>query len=95
MSGVLYKLSAHWKLERIVVQRFAAIWFHDYGCAELKPGFEVSGDRVRLDDVDHVFLQSPWLQRMGGGFRAELRGFAGFAVKDAVVSGEATLFYDR
>src|SRR6266404_6620391 len=48
-------LSAHRKFERIIVQRFAAVWFHDHGSAELKAGFKVARDRIGLDHMHHVF----------------------------------------
>jgi hypothetical protein len=52
------------------MQRLASIRFHDHCGTELEPGFEVFGDRIRLDDMDHVFFERPCLQRVGGRFRA-------------------------
>ena len=45
--------------------------------------------------MHHVFLQRPFFQRMRCGTCSQLGALAGFAVKDAVVSGEAVLFDDR
>src|SRR5574341_1769211 len=87
-------LPAHRKRERIVVQRLAAAGFDDDRGAELEAGFEVFGDRIGLDYVDHVFLQGPRLDRMGGAAGAKLRRFSGFAMEDAVVTGEAVVFDD-
>ena len=88
-------LPAHRKLERIVVQRLAAAGLDDDRGAELKPGFEVFGDWIRLDHVHHIFLQGPRFHGMSGATRAELGGFSRFAVEDAVIAGKAVVFDDR
>ena len=77
------------------MQRFTAVRFDDHCGAELQAGFEVLGDWIRLDYVDHIFLQNPWFERMSCGSGAELRRFAGLAVEDAVVRSESALFDHR
>ena len=77
------------------MQRLAAARFHDDRGAELKSGCEIFRSRIGLDDVHHVFLQRPGFERMRGRLCAELRRFAGFAVKDAVVGSKAAFFDDR
>src|SRR5690242_9995562 len=94
---VLYakESAAHRKFERIVVQWLAAAWFYHNRGAKLKSGGEIFGDWIGLDDVNHIFLERPRLQRMGRGLRAELGRFSGFAVKHAVVGSEAAVLDDR
>ena len=86
---------AHGKLEWIIVQRLAAAGFHNHRSAELQAGLEVARDRIGLNGVDHVFSQGPRLQRVRRAARAQLRCFPGFAMKDAIVSGEAVFLYHR
>lgn len=86
---------AHRKLEGIIVQWLAAARLHHHCGAKLQSGFEIFGDWVGLDDVNHVFFERPFLQRMHGGFRTELWGLAGFAVENAVVASEAVIFDGR
>ena len=76
------------------MQRFTAVRFNDNRGAELQAGFEIAGDRVGLDDVDHVFDQCPWLYRVRGRTGAELGRFSCFAMEDTVVGGEAVVFDD-
>ena len=77
------------------MQRFSAVLCHEDRGAELQAGAEILGYRVRLYHMHHVFLQRPFFQRMRRGTCSQLGALAGFAVKDAVVSGEAVLFDDR
>src|SRR5258705_7650312 len=89
------KLSAHRKLERIIVQWLTAARFHDDGGAKLESGFEVFRNRIWLNDVHHVFLKRPRFERVSGRFRSKLRRFAGFSVKNAVVGSKAAFFDNR
>ena len=77
------------------MQRFTPVWFHNHRRTELQAGCEIFGNRVGLDDVDHVFFQGAFLQGVCRRAGTELRRFAGFAVKDAVVAGKAVGFYCR
>src|SRR5262249_39023681 len=94
-SLVNFDSSANGELERIIVQRFTAIGFNNDGGAELQASFEITSDRVGLNDVHHVFDQCPRLNRVGGGTRPEFWGFSCFTVKDTVVGGKAIVFDDR
>src|SRR5262245_4408559 len=85
-------LPAHRKLEGITVQRLTAARFNHDRCAQLQTGFEIFGDWIGLNDVNHIFLQRPRLQWMSSGFGAEFRRLTGFAVKDTVIGSEAVLF---
>ena len=53
--------AAHGELERVIVQRLTAVRFDDNGGADLQAGFEIAGNRIGLDDVDHVLDKGPRL----------------------------------
>jgi hypothetical protein len=77
------------------MQWLAAVWlYHDRG-TELKSCRKIFRDWIRLNHMDHVFLQGPRFERMRRRSGAEFRGLASFAVKNTIVRSEAALFDDR
>jgi hypothetical protein len=82
------------EFKRIMMQGFAAGLGDQYGSAELEPGFEIFGNGIGLDDMHHIFFQSPFFQRVGRRAGAKLGRLAGFAVEHAVITAEAVFFND-
>src|SRR5262249_33490785 len=69
--------------------------FNDDCGAELQASFEITSDRVGLNDVDHVFNQCPRLKGLRRRARPEFWGFSCFTVEDTVIGGKAIVFDDR